>query len=163
VRYAVAPPLISFTVQGQQFGLYVPDLFVDGRGGGPSWIITTYADSHSDPGYMAASPWGGFGGQPEGPGKGQFYMGASSGFSPLDPALPAQSDILGLAWSGQIFLAHDFGFVDNTNAGSFYLEADITSMTVAPEPGMMALLGLGFAVGAMLNSPRRRVTEPSGA
>ena len=90
-------------------------------------------------------------------------MGASSGFSPLDPALPAQSDILGLAWSGQIFLAHDFGFVDNTNAGSFYLEADITSMTVAPEPGMMALLGLGFAVGAMLNSPRRRVTEPSGA
>ncbi len=159
VGYSTAPPLISFTVGGQQFGLYVPDLFVDGRGGGPSWIVTTYADGHSDPGFTAASPWGGFGGQPEGPSEGQFTMTASSGFSPLYPGLPGQSDISGQAWSGEISLAHDFGSVNGQAAGSFDLDAEITSITLAPEPGTMAILGLGAAGWALF---RRQVKLSHG-
>jgi len=151
-RYQMTGPVVSFTVKGQQFSLFSPFLYVyNVDGSGTSWEIATAVDAHSDPGFTVSSPWGGFSGDAGSPSMGQFSLTNSPGFSLPNSSLPTQLDIAD--WPGGISLAHDFGAVGGVGNGSFYLYADITSITVAPEPGTLAILGLGFIAVAMV---RRR-------
>jgi hypothetical protein len=147
-------PVVSFAVQGRQFSLFSPFLYVYNMdGSGTSWEIATAVDAHSDPGFTVSSPWGGFSGDAGSPSMGQFGLTNAPGFSLPDTSLPTQLDTAD--WSGGISLEHDFGAVGGVGNGSFYLYADITSITVAPEPGTMAILGLGVA-GLALIRPRER-------
>jgi hypothetical protein len=152
--YRLAAPLISFTVQGQGFSLYSPLVYVfNTDGAGTSWEITTAAGNNADPGFTVNCPWGGF--TSGGTSQGNFSLSNSPGYSLPDSSLPTQLDIAD--WSGEhrIFLAHDFGAVGGVDNGNFYMDAEITSITLAPEPGMVAILVLG-AVGCVLFRRRLR-------
>src|SRR5258706_12779974 len=137
--------MISLTVRGQEFSLYSPFLYVENVDGfGTSWKITTSADIHTQPGFEANSPWGSF--ATGGLSAGYFNLLSSLGFSLPDTSLPTQLNIAD--WSGghQIFLAKNFGDSGGSGGytnGTFALDAEITSITLAPEPGTMAILGLG--------------------
>jgi hypothetical protein len=151
--------LISLTVEGQQFTLHAPNLWV--YNDGSLCEIATAVDSFAADGlgWSASTPWGPIDDNNIGYGaRGRFELVNSPGFSLPDTSLPTQLDIAD--WSIQ----HDVGFAYNfyTNnaadgrtisGGSFSLDAIITSITLAPEPGIMAIFGLGFVGLAMF---RRR-------
>jgi hypothetical protein len=120
---------------------------------GSSSQLTTSAGIQADPDFtQVVSPWGNFSG---GMSTGQFILWSSPGFTLPDPSLPTQLNIADWSTEHQVFLAHNFGDSGDSTNGTFSLDAEITSITLAPEPETMAVLGLGVASCVLFRRKRR--------
>lgn len=145
--YQLNGPLISLTVQGHEFDLVASLIFVFSPDSS-TFEITTDAGIHADPSTEGESPWGSFTASDEGgTSRGNFTLQNTPGFVLPDSSLPTQLDIADWGGEHRIFLAHDFGASGGVNNGNFSLDAEITSITAAPEPsaaiwlaGMAALV-----------------------
>jgi hypothetical protein len=149
VGYQPGSPLISFTVRGQNFSLFVPEIYVFNELGTSE--IATAVDIHSDgEGWVANTPWGSFGSTLS---DGYFKLINTPGFVLPDTSLPTQLDISDWSTEHDIYFARQFSATGadgrTIDAGIFGWDAEITSITAAPEPGTMAILGLG-AMGCVL-------------
>jgi hypothetical protein len=164
VGFSVLAPFISLSVRGQEFDLYSPSIFLSNpNGGGTAYNFTTDAGIHADPNTQVSSPWGNFvaGGGP-GLSIGRFTMANSSGTGLSNGSLPSQLSISDWPDEHQIVLSHDFGASGGVDNGSFYLDAEITtidSITAAPEPATLSLLALGSVSVIVARLYRRRRPE----
>jgi hypothetical protein len=155
VGYQISGALVSITVQGQRFGFYPPEIYVFHELGTPDWEIANAVTIQSDgEGWGGLSPWGSFS-----RGYGSFTLQNTPGFALPDYSLPTQLNIADWSTKHELDLATLFSTTGpdgrTIDGGSFGLTAIITSITVAPEPGTMAILGLGF-VGLALFRRRQR-------
>ncbi len=156
--YHLNGPLITLSVQGHEFDLMASLIFVYNPDSS-TYEITTDAGNHADPSTEGDSPWGGFtaaGGG--GTSIGNFTLQNTPGFALPDSSLPTQLNIGD--WSGEhrIFLAHDFGAFGGVENGNFSLDAEITSITTAPEPPAVSWLAWAAVAvfTARLNKRNRR-------
>ena len=136
MSYSAPSPLVTIFVQGQEFDLSSPSLYVFNSGS--ENLITTAAGPGADPDTQIKTPWGSFDCS-GGANMGQFTLENLSGSALSASCLPTQLNLADWADGHQIVLSHN---------GSFYMDAEITSIgsiTDAPEPSTVALLGLGTA------------------
>jgi len=118
-----------------------------------------YVPGADGAGWIANTPWGSFYSYGAGGRVGSFTLLNTPGFTLPDYSLPTQLDIADWSTEHELDMSYVFHTIGpngtTIDGGSIFLRAILTSITVAPEPGTMAILGLGFA-GCVLFRRRRQ-------
>jgi len=159
VGYQQSQDLVSINVRGQNFSFDAPYLYVSSDVG--TWEIANVGlvPGADGAGWIANTPWGSFYSYGAGGRVGSFTLLNTPGFTLPDYSLPTQLDIADWSTEHELDMSYVFHTIGpngtTIDGGSIFLRAILTSITVAPEPGTMAILGLGFA-GCVLFRRRRQ-------